>query len=129
MYLICFLLLPPITAPESYSVEPKRAGYRSLSPAGGACHRTAPLLGDSRFWRGSLFSRHRLRNDARQSAPSGFSSHYPTHNGFIANQMSSESCLSGFGTLVPTTLRKYTRADAYRGLLALASLSMAGIGS
>jgi len=40
--------------------------------------------------------------------------------------MRSAYCLRGFGTIAPSPLRQHARAYAYRGLPALAPLSMAG---
>jgi hypothetical protein len=39
--------------------------------------------------------------------------------------MRSACCLRGFGTVAPSPLRQHARAYAYRGLRALASLSLA----
>ena len=51
--------------------------------------------------------------------------HDPYANGLTAYRMRSAYCLRGFGTSAPSPLRQYARAYAYRGLRALASLSMA----
>ena len=65
---------------------------------------------------------------ARALRRAAASRHDPYANGFTASRMRSACCLRGSGTSAPAPLRQHARAYAYRGLRALASLSMARSG-
>ena len=62
---------------------------------------------------------------ARALRRAAASRHDPYANGLTASRMRSACCLRGSGTSAPAPLRQHARAYAYRGLRALASLSMA----
>ena len=65
---------------------------------------------------------------ARALRRAAASRHDPYANGLTASRMRSACCLRGSGTSAPAPLRQHARAYAYRGLRALASLSMARSG-
>ena len=97
-----------------------------VNPSGGSCRRTDSLLGDSLYRPGPPRSGVGCATSSLLSSCSGSAT--PCANGLTACRMRSAYRLRGSGTIAPSPLRRYARAYAYRGLPALASLSMAGSG-
>jgi len=85
-------------------------------------------LGDGLYARFAPLRGHGITT-ARALGRAAAARHDPYANGLTASRMRSACCLRGSGTRAPAPLLQHARAYAYRGLRALASLSLARSGS